>query len=176
MENVDSSSKQGGRRVPLDVRLINPFISGTKEVFEVMAGIPVKRKSLSLKKDYKMFGEISGIMGLTGEAVGSIIISFPKKLADNVVSKFLGIENVESINEDDIRDGVGEILNMIAGKAKTLLASTEYYFKLSIPTVIIGQNYEISHSKDTPCMVVIFEATNLQFVLQVSLAPHKKQE
>ncbi len=175
METADDGRGRGNR-VRLDVRLINPFISGTKEVFEVMAGLPVKRKSLSLKQDYKMFGEVSGIMGLAGDAVGSVVISFPRQLAESVVSKFLGIEEGEDVTEEDVRDGIGEILNMISGKAKTLLANTEYHFRLSIPTVIIGQDYEISHPKDTPCIVVVFESMNLKFVLQVSLAPQKKQE
>ncbi len=175
MENIEKNAQPVGKRVPLDVKLINPFIAGTKEVFNVMAGIPIKRKSLFLKKDYKMFGEVSGIMGLTGDAVGSVVINFPKKLANRLISSILGLEEGE-INDDDMRDGVGEILNMVAGKAKTLLANTKYHFKLSIPTVVVGHGYEISHPKDTPCIVVIFVALETQFAMQVSLAPQKNGE
>ncbi len=175
MENIEESTRPVGKRVPLDVKLINPFIEGTKEVFNVMAGIPIKRKSIFLKKDYKMFGEVSGIMGLTGDAMGSVVINFPKQLAIRLISGILGLEKGE-ISDDDMRDGVGEILNMVAGKAKTLLANTKYHFKLSIPTVVVGHGYEISHPKDTPCIVVIFVALETQFAMQVSLAPQKNGE
>jgi len=50
MENIEKNAQPVGKRVPLDVKLINPFIAGTKEVFNVMAGIPIKRKSTFSKK------------------------------------------------------------------------------------------------------------------------------
>ncbi len=170
IENIEKNVKPAGKRMSLDVSMVNPFISATKEVFEVMSGIHVKRKALFLKKDYKIFGEISGIMGLTGDASGSIAISFSYDLAKKVISIILDME-VAEIEENDVKDGIGEILNMIAGQTKAILAGTKYRFKLSIPAVVAGYGYEIYHPEDAPCIVVIFEALDMQFALQVSLAP-----
>ncbi len=174
IKNIEKNVKPAGKRISLNVSMVNPFISATKEVFEVMSGIHVKRKSLFLKKDYKIFGEVSGIMGLTGDAAGSIAISFSYDLAKKVISIILDME-VAEIEEDDVKDGIGEILNMIAGQTKAILAGTKYRFKLSIPTVVAGYGYEIYHPENAPCIVIIFEALDMQFALQVSLAPSNKK-
>ena len=68
-------------------------------------------------------------------------------------------------------DGVGEIINMIAGQAKAMLVKTKYHFTISIPSVISGHGHEISHKKGTPNIVVLFEADGTPFALQVCLAP-----
>jgi len=174
IKNIEKNVKPAGKRISLNVSMINPFISATKEVFEVMSGIHVKRKSLFLKKDYKIFGEISGIMGLTGDAAGSIAISFSYDLAKKVISIILDMD-VAELEENDVKDGIGEILNMIAGQTKAILADTKYRFKLSIPAVVAGYGYEIYHPENAPCIVVIFEALDMQFALQVSLAPSNKK-
>ncbi|NOZ84558.1 MAG: hypothetical protein GXP60_07135 [Epsilonproteobacteria bacterium] len=174
IKNIEKNVKPAGKRISLNVSMVNPFISATKEVFEVMSGIHVKRKSLFLKKDYKIFGEISGIMGLTGDAAGSIAISFSYDLAKKVISVILDME-VAELEENDVKDGIGEILNMIAGQTKAILADTKYRFKLSIPAVVAGYGYEIYHPENAPCIVVIFEALDMQFALQVSLTPSDRK-
>jgi CheY-specific phosphatase CheX len=40
--------------------------------------------------------------------------------------------------DSDLLDGVGELVNMIAGTAKTTLGNGDYHFDLSIPAVLEG--------------------------------------
>mgnify|MGYP001809852956 CR=1 FL=1 len=156
----------------INVEFINPFIEATKTVLETMAGTSCERKRLFLKDDFRMLGDISGIMGLSGEAVGSIVISFPKDLACRIVSAMLGGEPMGTELSADVCDGVGEIVNMVAGHAKSALAKTKYHFQISIPTVVSGEKHELTHKSGTPNIVVLFETNNKeQFALQVALTP-----
>ncbi len=159
-----------GKKQKVNVEFINPFIDATRNVFQTMCGIEISRKKLFLKDDYRMMGDVSGVMGLTGTANGSVVVSLSKNLACTVVGKMLG-EDPASELTDDVCDGIGEIINMIAGQAKAMLVKTKYHFTISIPSVVSGNNHEISHKKGTPNIVVLFEALDQPFSLQVCLSP-----
>ncbi len=159
-----------GTRTNLDVKLINPFIEATMEVFRTASGMEIIRKDLFLKKNYRMFGDVSGVMGLNGEASGTVVISMSSKLACDLVGRMLGEEPEPTVSET-VRDGVGEVVNMIAGRAKAVLAGSEYHFQISLPAVIAGNGHEIAHKGGAPCIVVVFGVENEEFAIQVSLAP-----
>ncbi len=169
---AEEAVKPVGSRQKLDVRLINPFINATTEVFKTMAQMEVSRKDLFLKKNYHMFGDVSGVMGLTGVATGSVVISMPGQLACVLVGRMLG-ETPQADVTDSVRDGIGEMVNMIAGHAKAAFAGSEYHFTLSLPVVVTGGGHEIAHKTGAPCIVVVFEADGKEFAVQVSLSPEK---
>ncbi len=164
-----------GKKQKVNVEFINPFIDATRNVFQTMCGIEITRKKLFLKDDYKMMGDVSGVMGLTGTATGSVVVSLSKNLACTVVGMMLGEDPSGELNAD-VCDGVGEIINMIAGQAKAMLVKTKYHFTISIPSVVSGTGHEISHKKGTANIVVLFEALGQPFSLQVCLCPTDPEE
>ena len=169
---LQKASRPVGAAASVDVSFVNPFVAATVSVFETMASTKVIRKDLFLKKDYKSFGDVSGIMGLVGEANGSVVLSLPMRTACKVVARMLGEEVPTKVTEN-IKDGVGEIVNIISGQAKAALAQTKNHFTLSIPTVVAGAGHEIMHKKGAPCIVVVFDAEGDLFALQVCLASSK---
>ena len=166
--NALKSSTEKKQKV--NVEFINPFIDATRNVFQTMCGVDIQRKKLFLKDNYKMMGDVSGVMGLSGTATGSVVVSLSKELACTFVGKMLGEPPSEELTTD-VCDGVGEIINMIAGQAKAMLVKTKYHFTISIPSVVSGPGHEISHKKGTPNIVVLFEAIGQPFALQVCLCP-----
>ena len=101
----------------LDVNIINPFIESTDNLFTVMMNMKVNRGMPYIREDVKnSFYFISGIIGLAGEASGCVVVSFPTNVALRVVSKFIG-EEITEMN-DDVKDAIGELVNIIAGGAK----------------------------------------------------------
>jgi chemotaxis protein CheX len=159
-----------GTKADLDVKVINPFIEATMEVFRTASSMEIVRKDLFLKKNYRMFGDVSGVMGLNGEASGTVVISMSSRLACDLVGRMLGEEPEPTVSET-VRDGIGEVVNMIAGRAKAVLAGSQYHFQISLPAVIAGTGHEIAHRNGAPCIVVVFEVENEEFAIQVSLAP-----
>ncbi len=134
-----------------------------------MVGIDVVRKDVFLKVDNQSHGDLSGVMGLSGSAVGSAVISMTTKLATRVVAKMFHIEESE-VEKDDVVDAIGEFVNMISGGAKSALAGTKYHFQISLPTVVSGRGHELSHKKGTPCIVLLFQADDEEFVIEISVA------
>lgn len=153
----------------VDVNLINPFISATNTALEMMAMIKPERKKVYLKTDNVLVGDISGVMGLSGEVSGSIIVSFTKDSACLLVGNMLGA-SYDDIN-DEVKDGIQEIVNLIAGQAKSMLKDTDYHFQVSIPTCIIGKGHQVNHKKGVPCVVAEFEVSGSPFTVEVSLSP-----
>jgi chemotaxis protein CheX len=153
----------------VDVNLINPFIAATTTALEMMAMCKPERKKVQLKQDNVLIGDISGIMGLSGDVSGSIIVSFEKEAACIVVGNMLGTEKTEL--DDEVRDGIQEVVNLIAGQAKTMLKGTDYHFQVSIPTCIIGSNHQVNHKKGVPCIMAAFEVEGKPFTVEVSIAP-----
>ena len=88
---------------------------------------------------------------------------------DKVVAKMVGEEPATSLTPD-VKDGIGEIINMIAGQAKSQLANTKYHFTFSIPTTVSGAGHEINHRQGTPNIAVLFEADGEEFIIQVCLS------
>ncbi|MDR0869128.1 MAG: chemotaxis protein CheX [Planctomycetota bacterium] len=156
----------------VNVEFINPFIDATRNVLQTMCGVEIVRKKLFLKEDHRMLGEVSGVMGLGGAAMGSVVVSFHTKQACFLVGKMLGAETPTELTPE-VCDGVGELINMISGQAKATLAKTKYHFNISIPSVISGAGHEISHRQGTPNIVVLFniQGETEEFALQVCLAP-----
>ena len=81
-----------------------------------MAMVDPKPGKPYVKKDNQARGDVSGIIGMTGSARGSLALSFSTKCILKIVSNMLG-ENHTEIN-GDVRDAVGEITNMISGVAR----------------------------------------------------------
>ncbi len=106
----------------LSVEMINPFIVATVEIMDTVTMLKLKRGKLELKENSTVAYDVSGIIGITGEAVGSIALSFPKKTAIVAVSNFIG-EEVLGIDADTT-DAVGELTNMVAGRAKQIFSES----------------------------------------------------
>jgi chemotaxis protein CheX len=118
---------------------INPFVSAAVDVFSTMLQCQLVRGELSLNVNFQPAHDISGIIGLSGKASGTVIVSVDREVALSATEKMLG-ERPSDINTDVI-DAIGEVTNMIAGRAKVGLAQLQ--MSLALPTVITGTNHTI---------------------------------
>lgn len=146
---------------------INPFIESTLSVFKTMVGLEPVKGNLYIKKDDEPSFDISGVIGLAGQAVGSVIISLPERLSLEVVSKFLGEPKTKI--DDDVVDAIGELINMIAGSTKKVFSEKGLRFKISIPNVIVGKGHKIKRPSSVPCLGVFFNVAGSTFVVEVAL-------
>ncbi|GIX47073.1 MAG: chemotaxis protein CheX [Candidatus Tectimicrobiota bacterium] len=134
---------------------IHPFVQAAVNVLRTMASVAVQAGTPSAKPHAAMGqGDISAVVGLTGPVNGSLAISFSEKAICQIVSHMFG-EPVTAIN-DEVRDAVGELCNMISGDARRLLAEQGYPLQAAIPTVIEGRGHRIRHVVAGPSVVVPF--------------------
>lgn len=69
----------------------------------------------------------------------------------------------------DVEDSIGELTNIVAGGAKTVLAEEGLSFNISIPSVIVGKNHTITSKLDEPIIVIPFQLDKYRFVMEVSM-------
>lgn len=152
----------------MNVKFINPFLEGTISVLKTMAFVEPRAGKPYLKMDSLAKGDISGIIGLTGSATGSLAVSFSESAIIKIVSNMLG-ENIKSM-DSDIKDAVGEITNMISGVARKNLEADGFYIQAAIPTVVSGKNHSIAHVMGGPSLIIPFEIDDGSFVVDVCLS------
>jgi len=151
----------------MKVEYINPFITSLINAFDTMVGCKVRREDVSLKEDNNPNHEVSGVIGLSGNAKGTVVLSISKDVALKAASAML----MEEITEltDDVVDAVGELTNMVAGRAKAELE--EYSLSVSIPNVVTGRDYEIRFPSNGTPLCVLFESDWGPLSLEVGLTP-----
>jgi len=151
----------------MDAALINPFINATMNVIETMAFLKSKAGKPYLKKDSNAKGDVTGIIGLTGVANGTISVTFEKNAILKVVSNMFG-ETMPELN-DEVADAVGEITNMISGQARRELEGLGRVFEAAIPSVITGENHTIQHFTTGPIIAIPFQTEGGNFTIEVCL-------
>jgi chemotaxis protein CheX len=149
----------------MDVKYVNPFITATINMFDTMLKMHVVPGKAVLKKEPFPTFDVSGIIGLSGSAQGSIVISFPKIMALKVVSALLGVEL--KVVGPEMTDGIGELANIIAGNAKQNLEGLS--LSISLPNVILGRDHVVANQSSTPAIIVPFTSTMGSFAMEVSL-------
>ena len=122
---------------------IQPFISVCENVFLEFLGEKLEVKlPYFVGKDEVYDWDVSAIIGLIGEARGAVVLSMRDELALKLTN-ILAAGRMDNIDQGDVMDTVGEIVNIIAGNVKYEL---EESFKLviSLPTLIKGKEHSIS--------------------------------
>jgi len=160
----------------VDVNFLNPFVEGTVVTLKQMADMECQRTGLRLNQDAKVKGDISGTIGLSGNAEGFVSVSFTNAVAKKIVAKMLMIDDGETVTDADLQDGVGELMNVVAGYAKAQLVNTEHSFQLSIPNVIYGGPHNLGQPRGIPVFVLDFAAAGDTFHVMVCLMPKKKKK
>lgn len=151
----------------MDVKFINPFLNGTQEVLKKMAFMDAVPGKPYLKKEETASGDVSGIIGITGDATGSLALSFSEKCICKIVSNMLGEEHLEVTKE--ILDAVGELTNMVSGASRTQLEKMGMAVYAAIPTVVHGQGHTITHILKSPSLVIPFSTAAGPFFIDVCI-------
>jgi chemotaxis protein CheX len=149
----------------MNVEFVNPFLSATINVLKTMAFTEVQPGKPFLKKDRTSRGDVSGIVGITGPPNGSMSLSFTGSCIIQIVANMLG-ERFPDIN-DEVKDAVGELSNMICGTARNDLGNKGYSFKISIPIVVSGPKHEIRHLCSGPTIGIPFTTDAGPFVVEI---------
>lgn len=158
----------------MKAEMINPFITATLNVLSTMAGIEAKKGEVYIKQDDRMSYDISGVIGIAGKMSGFVVVSFPEKLALDIVSGFLG-EPKKNMSKDVV-DAIGEFVNMIAGGSKRVFAEQGYKYNIVIPNVITGKNHTINRPSNVVCIGVKFLVGDQEFVIEVALKPRPEAD
>jgi chemotaxis protein CheX len=83
---------------------------------------------------------ISGCVHITGAWEGAVTLHCSETLAKLVTGAMFEMEPAEA-SDDDVRDALGELANMVGGNVKALLPEP---CRISLPAVADGADYRLS--------------------------------
>jgi chemotaxis protein CheX len=134
----------------MDASYIKPFIASIQNVFATMLQLPVTVGAPKLKDDHNGQSDVSGIIGMSGDVTGSVVLSFPKQTAERIVALFTGTPM--TVESPDFADAVGELVNIVSGGAKAMFTGKKV--SISCPSVVVGPSHTVANQSDTPCIVI----------------------
>ena len=143
------------------------IVAATKEIFETMIMVGIEAGEPCVTPPESFSCSLSAVVSLTGGRQGHLSIHLPNAVAIGLTGDFLGLE-VESI-DDEVRDAMGELANMIAGSIKPFIVSTERPVELSIPSIIHGAEYSLGNLRDAEGATVPFSVSHGQFLVELEL-------
>lgn len=148
-------------------QLAKYIIDATQEVFSTMIMMDIS-DDYPLRDPINRFKcSITGMVGFAGTYSGVISIHCPVSLALKITSSMLGMECDEE--NEDLNDAIGEIANMLGGSVKQVLSKGGLDVKLSIPTVISGEDYTVNSLSDIDCVVIPFKIEEDRFLVGLTL-------
>lgn len=109
-------------------------------------------------------GMVTGMIGVHGKVSGFVTVNLGERFAIKAVEGLL--QDQYSSLTSQVIDGIGEITNIIVGGIKSSLAPTPWSFPhLTVPSVIVGNGYQIAYAKGLEFICVSFEHQDPEAVL-----------
>ena len=149
----------------MDPNFIKPFITSIQNVFSTMLQLPVSIKDPTIKTGQQPF-DVSGIIGMSGDVTGSVVLSFPRDCAERVVALFCGQQ--VAFETADFNDAIGELVNMLSGNAKALFPSGRKV-SISCPSVVVGAKHSVARQSDVPCIQIPCVTDCGDFVIEIAI-------
>jgi chemotaxis protein CheX len=148
--------------------LLEPFISAASLTLSELAQTELTVRSIYRTPHPRTLGDISAVLSLAPEGDGVLVLSFPAQTANALAARILA-EVTQAPDDCLVRDCMGEVANVVAGQAKTLLAETRYQLVLGTPSVISGHDLEFGCRAAAEGLVAVFSSDAGEFALQVWL-------
>lgn len=140
--------------------------NAVSSIFMMMIGSEPTFKGVKEIVGFSLTGDVAGLMYLPCERSGLIACVVSEKLARTLISRMTGADEGELVS-DDISDGIGEMVNMLAGSFKT--QHPESGITLTPPIALIGSGCSLTWKVDHPSIVLEYEVEGCPFTVAVSL-------
>jgi len=149
----------------MDPGYIKAFVSSIQNVFTTMFQLQVSIGAPYVKGDPSPKYDVSGIIGMSGDVSGSVVLSFPTDTAGGIVALFTGTKL--EVGTADFADAIGELVNMVSGGAKAQFKDKRV--SISCPSVVIGVGHILARQSDVPCIVIPCTTDCGEFSLEIAI-------
>jgi chemotaxis protein CheX len=112
--------------------------ASVEEVFRLMLGIECRREAgLAVEENES----VTAVVGFGGLLSGACVLRSGAHTALKIAAHMTGMEF--DFIDDTVKDGIGEICNMLAGAWKGKVPELAANCGLSVPAVITGRDYRL---------------------------------
>jgi chemotaxis protein CheX len=144
----------------MNIEYINPFIEASQTVLKQVANVDAKLGKVYLRSSPYMGESVLIFVGITGKMRGQAIFTMSKETAFMIASAMMFGMPVVELNEIS-KSALSELTNMILGNTATLLYNKGIGIEITPPSLLLGENLQISPSKmQTICVPLYLTDTN----------------
>jgi chemotaxis protein CheX len=111
---------------------------------------------------------LSAVVGFGGKISGFVAIHLSPHSACTLASNLVGMEFQEM--DEMVADAMGEIVNMLAGGLKKSVSKDEDLFKISVPSIVYGDEYSTHTPKSAEKVCLGIQAGICSFSVQLVYA------
>lgn len=148
------------------------LLHSVEEVFKKMIAIDITEKDAEHYQNPVNEPFLTASIGYAGQMNGNVIIRCSQDLSKLITSKMLYID-ISNVQLEETTDAIGEVVNMVAGKFKALFS--EFYaegrdtVKMTVPTVVLGKNYNLYPVGGQKSMEVVMEIEQQKIGIMLSI-------
>jgi chemotaxis protein CheX len=135
MERVMTFSLRQSVQLVSDPRNLDASV---EEVFQLMLGVNCQRDAGPVVQESE---SVTAVVGFGGLLSGACVFRSGNAAAMKIAAHMTGMEFAEV--DDTVKDGIGEICNMLAGSWKGRVPELAANCGLSVPAVITGRDYRL---------------------------------
>ncbi len=127
------------------------------DVFRTMLNLEVEPQG---DGDITAAGSVTAAVHFAGEWRGAVLLQLSPELACVLCARLIRVGS-PPLYDDNVRDAVGELANMVGGNLKSILP---FRVALSMPTVVEGSNYALRVCGGNLATIVRFSSTHGDFL------------
>ena len=150
----------------MKMELIQPFINAADAVLAQGLSTTTKVDHLSMEEDgYRRKG-VAGMVALSGDIEGRIILDMEPQTAVRVASHYAGAELPES--DGLIKETIFELANQVVGNAVCALNDQGFHFRVH-PPVLHTSEHGPTNTEDTEALVICCETDRGSVFMNIAL-------
>ena len=138
------------------------------DVFDSMLSMELvlSEDSCEIKTDAE---SIAGTVSFIGPLMGSINLIVSKKFSRQITSSMLGMDDDEEVEEDEIKDVVSELCNIVGGNLKSKFCDAGMMCELSTPSFTAGSDFVIESKDMTRREIFVYHKNDETVYVEIGL-------
>ena len=156
----------------MKMELIQPFINAADAVLSQGLQGTTKVGNLSMEEEAYRRKGVAGMVALTGDIEGRIILDLEPQTALRVASHYAGAELPES--DGLIKETIYELANQVVGNAVCALNDQGFHFRVHPPLLLTSAEGDKT-SEDVEALVICFETSLGNVYMNVALRYNKRR-
>jgi chemotaxis protein CheX len=150
----------------MKMELIQPFINAADAVLSQGLSGTTRVGNLAMEEDGYRCKGVAGMVALSGDIEGRIILDLEPQTALRVASHYAGADLPES--DGLIKETVFELANQVVGNAICFLNDQGFHFRVHPPLLLTSADGDKS-SEDVEALMICFETSLGNVFMNVAL-------
>ena len=157
-----------------DTVIETSIVRAVESVFDTMVSqkiVFVEKTSAPAVNGAERPQQIFGSVGFVGDASGLIYLCLTEDFAKYLTGRILSMSpgEVEMHGAEVVTDAIGEVTNMTVGGFKNTLCDLGHTCKLTLPTIVRGQNLTVAAIKSATRHVFHFDCAGQRLSADIQM-------